>query len=118
MAINAHQTVFGLFDESGLADNAVADLEQAGFASDQLYYSGPGESRQTDYWQGIKRFFSREDTSTEHDLDRELKELGFSDEEMDSYKRQYELGQTIVAVKAPGREDEALGILLRNGAHS
>ena len=118
MAINAQKTVVGLFDEPALADNAVADLEQAGFASDQLYYSGPGERRQTDFWLGIKRFFSREDTSTEHDLDRELKELGFSNEEMESYKRQFELGQTIVAVKAPGREDEVLGILLRNGAHS
>jgi hypothetical protein len=119
MAINAHQTVVGIFDEGGMADKAVNDLERAGFTSDQLYYAGPGQSPETNYWQGIKRFFVHSDTSsTEHDLDQELKDLNLSDEEIDSYKRQFELGRTIVAIKAPGREDEALSIMRTNGGHS
>ena len=118
MAMKAHQTVVGLFDERALADKAVADLERAGFGSEQLYYSGPGENPDTDYWHGVRKFFFRDDTSTKHDVDQELKEFGFSDEEIDSYKRQFELGRTIVAIKAPGREDEALTILRTNGGHS
>jgi hypothetical protein len=118
MAINPNRTVVGLFDERGLADNAVNALEQAGFTSDQLYYSGPGENPQTTFWQGIRSFIAREDTSTKHELDRELKELGFSDDEIDHYRREFEPGRTIVAVRAAGREEEALAILRENGAHN
>lgn len=117
MAIN-HQTVVGLFDERGMADRAVNALEQAGFAPEQIYYSGSGENPQTTFWQAIRTFFTRSDTTTEHELDRELKDRGFSSDEVDNYRREFELGRTLLAINAPGREDEALAILRANGAHS
>ncbi|TMD47126.1 MAG: hypothetical protein E6I93_14730, partial [Chloroflexi bacterium] len=66
MAINAQQTVVGVFNDRALADAAVEELQNAGFSSDQIYYSGPGENPHTDFWQGIKRFFTH-DRATAHD---------------------------------------------------
>jgi hypothetical protein len=53
-----------------------------------------------------------------HPLAKELKDLGFSDDEIDHYENEYHIGRTIVAVKAPGREEEALAILRTNGGHN
>jgi len=44
MAVYAHQTAVGVFDDDDLADEAVEGLRNAGFTSGQIYYSGHAES--------------------------------------------------------------------------
>jgi hypothetical protein len=43
MTTNAQRTVVGVFNDQGLADTAVEELQNAGLTADQIYYSGPGE---------------------------------------------------------------------------
>ena len=118
MAINAQQTVVGVFNDRALADAAVEELQNAGFSSDQIYYSGPGENPHTDFWQGIKRFFTHDRATAHDELTKDLKDFGLSDDEIRRYDEQYHLGRTIVAIKAPARREAALAILLANGAHN
>src|SRR5205085_1165657 len=108
VAINPQHTVIGLFDERGLADKAVDDLQNAGFSADQIYYSGPGQNPDTDFWHGIKGLFTHDKATSHNELARQLKDLGFSDDEISNYQNQYDIGRTVVAVKAASREDEAL----------
>jgi hypothetical protein len=121
MAIKAQGTVIGVFDDRGLADTAIDKLQSAGFSSDQVYYSGPeeghAEDHLTDFWQGIKRFFHHGKRTPQDPVAKELQELGLTDDEIDHYENEYHIGRIIVAVKAPGREEEASAILRENGAH-
>ncbi len=121
MVIKAQGTVIGVFDDRGLADTAIGELQNAGFSADQIYYSGPeeghAEDHLTDFWQGIKRFFLHGKRTSQDPLAKELNELGLTDDEIDHYENEYHIGRIIVAVKAPGREEEALAILHENGAH-
>jgi len=121
MTMNAQRTVVGVFDERAGAENAIEDLQNAGFSSDQIHYSGSDEEhrekRTTAFWQGITRLFTH-GKATPHDaLAEQLRDLGFSDDEIDRYENQHHIGHLIVAVKADGREEEALAILRTNGAH-
>ena len=119
MAIYAHQTAVGVFDDDDLADEAVEGLRNAGFSSGQIYYFGHAESEKhgTNFWQGVARAFTRDKTPSHEALANQLRSLGLSDDESSYYDNQYDIGHTIVAVKVPGREEEALAILRVNGAH-
>ena len=121
MATNAQRTVVGVFDERAGAENAIEDLQNAGFSSDQVYYSGydegDREDRTTAFWQGITRFFTHKKTDLDDPLARQLKDLGLSDDEIRHYDDEYHNGRTLIAVNAPGREEEARAILRINGAH-
>jgi Heat induced stress protein YflT len=114
MAVYGH-VVVGIFDNRGLADDAVDGLQNAGFSPDQIYYSGHGEHHDSDWWQGITKLFSRD--RRHDDVDNELKSLGIPDDKIHYYEGKYDNGRTIVAVNAAGREEEALAILRENGAH-
>jgi hypothetical protein len=119
MAIYAHQTAVGVFDDDELADEAVEGLRNAGFSSGQIYYSGHAESEKhgTNFWQGLARVFTPDKTSSHEALANQLRDLGLSDDESRYYDDQYDIGHTVVAVKAPGREEEALNIMREKGAH-
>ena len=120
MAIYAHQTAVGVFDDDDLADEAVEGLRNAGFSSGQIYYFGHAESEKhgTNFWQGVARAFTRDKTPSHEALANQLRSLGLSDDESSYYDNQYDIGHTIVAVKVPGREEEALDIMRDNGAHA
>jgi hypothetical protein len=120
MAIYAHQTAVGVFDENDMADEAVDDLRNAGFSSGQIYYSGHAESEKhgTNFWQGVAKVFTPDKTPSHEALATQLRDLGLSEEESRYYENQYDIGHTIVAVKAPGREEEALDIMREKGAHA
>ena len=120
MAIYAHQTAVGVFDDDDMADEAVDELRNAGFSSDQIYYSGHAESEKhgTNFWQGLTKVFTSAKTSSHEALANQLKDLGLSDDESRYYENQYDIGHVIVAVKAPGREEEALDIMRDKGAHA
>ena len=117
MATYANQTVVGVFDERGLVDRVVGDLENAGFSADQIHYSGPGQNPDNNFWRGIRKLFSRDKTTSRDPVANELKSLGLSDDEIRHYENEYDIGHAVVAVNAPGREEEALAIMRANGAH-
>lgn len=110
------QTFVGVFDEASLADNAISALEQAGFRSDQIYYSGHQASR-GGFFAGLKSLFTGEDTTTGRVTDN-LTSMGLSQDEARYYENEYQAGHTVVAVQADGREQEAMSIMRANGAHT
>jgi len=120
MAIYAHQTAIGVFDDDDLADEAVDVLHNAGFRSGQIYYSGHAESEKhgTNFWQEFARVFTSDKPPSHEALANQLRDLGLSDDESRYYDNQYDIGHTIVAVNAPGREEEAFDIMRDKGAHA
>jgi hypothetical protein len=122
MAMNAQRSVVCVFDERAGAENAIEDLQNAGFSPDQIYYSGTDEDQSkkhvTDFWKGITRLFTHEKAAPHDALANQLRDLGCSDDEITHYDNESHLGHLILAVKAPGREEEALAILRENGAHN
>src|SRR5579872_4699901 len=93
---NRSSIVAGVFSDDAQAQQAMADLQNAGFSNDQIRYSvHKGGS-------GI--------------LDS-LRDLGFSQNEADFYNSEFEAGRTVVTVKTDDRQQEAYDILMRNGAY-
>src|SRR2546421_6897779 len=99
MAIYAHQTAVGVFDDDNLADEAVEGLRNAGFSSGQIYYSGHAESEKqgTHLWQGVARIFKSDKIPSHEALHNQLRDLGLSDDESSYYENQFDIGHTVVA---------------------
>lgn len=96
MSTTNRSIVAGVFQQEAQAEQAMADLQNAGFSNDQIRYSvHKGGS-------GI--------------LDS-LRDLGFSQNEADFYNSEFEAGRTVVTVKTDDRQQEAYDILMRNGAY-
>lgn len=88
--------VAGVFQNEGDAQQAMSDLQNAGFTDDQIRYSvHRGGS-------GI--------------LDS-LTNLGFGQDEANFYNNEFLNGRTIVTVKSQDRRQEAYDILQRNNAY-
>ncbi len=119
MAATERSTVIGVFSSEGIARQAVHDLQQAGFDSNQIYYADPYGSAKKDFWQGFKHFFSgRRGSVSEQNVANELDELGLPRNEVQYYEQEFKDGNYIVAVHAPGREQEAFSILRSDGAYN
>lgn len=96
MSTTNRSIVAGVFQQEAQAQQAMADLQNAGFSNDQIRYSvHKGGS-------GI--------------LDS-LRDLGFSQNESNFYNSEFEAGHTVVTVKTDDRQQEAYDILMRNGAY-
>src|SRR5437660_151243 len=95
MQMTNRPIVVGVFTEQPQAEAAARDLGQAGFSEDQIQFSLP-ESSDFQPW---------------------LKNLGLSDDEFDYYKREYDIGRTILVVRTNDRQQEAAEILKRNGGY-
>lgn len=96
MSTTNRSIVAGVFQQEAQAQQAMADLQKAGFSNDQIRYSvHKGGS-------GI--------------LDS-LRDLGFSQNEADFYNSEFEAGRTVVTIKTGDRQHEAYDILMRNGAY-
>jgi uncharacterized protein (TIGR02271 family) len=96
MSTTQRSIVAGIFSDEQQAEQAMADLQSAGFTDNQIRYSvHKGGS-------GI--------------LDA-LKELGFGQDEANYYNSEFLAGRTVVTVKDAGRQQEAADILQRNGAY-
>ncbi len=116
----ARQTIVGVFDEPGMADNAIDGLQQAGFNADQIYYSAHASTGSGGgFMEGLKRLFSdNADAAPAGHVSHDLTNFGLSSDEAEYYDREYQAGHGVVAVRANGRDQEALNILQTNGAHS
>lgn len=101
-----------VFDEPAMADDAVNTLESAGFGADQIYYSSRPNT--SGFFASLRNLFTtNDDTNVSHDL----KDLGLTSDEAKYYQQQYRAGRAIVAVRAEGRDQDALSILRSFGAH-
>lgn len=96
MTTTNRSIVAGVFTDETNAQQAMSDLQNAGFSNDQIRYSvHQGGS-------GI--------------LDS-LGNLGFGSDEANYYNNEFMAGRTVVTVKSEDRRDEAYDILMRNGAY-
>lgn len=95
MTTTNRSTVTGIFTDEQHAQQAMADLEQAGFSQKQIRYSP-----------------HKKGTSI---LDS-LTHMGFGQEEAAYYDKEFQQGRTIVTVNDEARQQEAATLMQRNGA--
>jgi uncharacterized protein (TIGR02271 family) len=96
MTTNARSMAVGVFTDDAQAQQAMTDLQQAGFSNNQIRYS-----------------VRRSGTG----ITDSLENLGLSEEEATFYNQEFENGRTIVTVNTSDRQQEAYDILRRNGAY-
>ena len=88
--------VAAVFQDDSQAQQAMADLQNAGFTDDQIRYSvHKGGAGILDSLMG----------------------LGFAQEQANYYNSEFMAGRTVVTVNAGDRQQEAYDILMRNGAY-
>jgi len=93
---NRSSIVAGVFSDDAQAQQAMADLQNAGFSSDQIRYSvHKGGSGILDSLAG----------------------LGLPQNEASFYNDEFLAGRTVVTVNTNDRQQEAYDILMRNGAY-
>src|SRR5205807_4587619 len=96
MTMTDRSLVAGIFQDETQAQQAMADLQSAGFSDDQIRYSvHKGGSGILDSLTG----------------------LGLSQDEANFYNSEFEAGHTIVTVRTSDRQQEAWDILSRDGAY-
>src|SRR6266568_794927 len=113
MATNLRSTVVGVFTDQAMAEQAVQALEDTGFGHDQIWYSSPGGA--SSFFEDIKSLFTGTGTVSGN-LVIALTDMGLSDEEARYYANEYRSGHSVVAVRAPDREQEAMALLQMYGA--
>lgn len=107
------RTVLGVFNDSAMADQAMTALQTAGFSNQQIHTVGQHASG--GFLAGIKNFFTGDDTTADTSAS-DVTDMGLSDAEATYYEQQSQAGHRVIAVQAPGREQEAAEILRANGA--
>jgi hypothetical protein len=115
MAVNPRTVVVGVFNDRGMAEQALRALHDADFARDQIRYAGPGNAG--NLLEDIRSLFTGP-TATRDNLANDLSDMGLSDDEARYYANEYTNGRPIIAVRAPGREQEAMNILQQYGAYN
>jgi hypothetical protein len=85
-----------VFADSVQAQNAINDLQRAGFGPEQIRYSV--------YRSGVE-------------LTSSLERLGLTEQEASFYNREFEAGHTVVLVMADDRKSEAYDVLRRDGGY-
>jgi hypothetical protein len=114
----AQRPLIGIFDNYNAADNAIAQLHDAGFANDQIFHSR-GPSEHGGFMEKLKDFFSgRQQSASPSEVASDLSAMGISDDEANYYAQEYQAGHAIVAVQPGGRYRDAADILRSNGAYN
>ncbi len=108
-------TIVGVFRDRATAEQAMEELQNTGFDRDQIRYAGPGTVGS--FLDDIKSLFTGPNASGSV-LANDLSTMGLSDEEAQYYANEYNNGNSILAVNAIGREQEAANILHRYGAYN
>jgi uncharacterized protein (TIGR02271 family) len=96
MSTNAGSMVVGVFTDDAQAQQAMNDLQLAGFSNSQIRYS-----------------VRRSGTG----ITDSLENLGLPDDQATFYNSEFENGRTIVTVLTNDRQQEAYDILHRDGAY-
>ena len=116
MAMTGH-TVIGVFDEAGMADEAINALQNAGFNADQIYHTGRAAAG-SGFWGGLRRFFGGDTSESGSHVANDLEGMGISDNEANYYENEYNNGHTIVAVRADNNAENAWSLMQANGAYN
>lgn len=96
MTTSNRSMIMGVFTDGAQAQQAMDDLQQAGFSRDQIRYS-------------VRRGGTG--------ITNSLENLGLPEEEASFYNREFEGGRTVVMVNTNDRQQEAYNILQRYGAY-
>ena len=104
MTDSDRSTIVGVFEDQAKAEQAVSELRSAGFAEDKISLVVRSASVA-----GEDLISSEQSTEGEEGAAGEIPGI---------FKSKTEVSRTVVTVKAEGREQEALGILHRNGANN
>src|SRR2546430_11243383 len=108
------QVVVAVFTERSMAEQAINDLLNAGFRSDQIRFGRQGAST-GGILDTLKSIFTGQGTSG--DLHDDLLDMGVPEEDAHYYENEYRAGRSVVAVIAGGRMQEATAILARYGGY-
>ncbi|MFL5653196.1 MAG: YsnF/AvaK domain-containing protein [Ktedonobacteraceae bacterium] len=106
--------VVAVFDDRAQAEQAINDLENAGFSDDQIRFAGHGTSS-GGILEKFKSLFTGQETGAAYD---DLVSMGVPPDDASYYQREYEAGHSILAVVADGRMEEARAILTRYGGYA
>jgi len=112
MSTNPRSTVVGVFRDREMAEQALNALKDAGFDENQLHYSGSSSGG------GFFKSLFTNQNATNDNFVNDLADLGVPDEETRYYANEYHNGQSIIAVNAPGKLQEAMNIMQRFGAYN
>lgn len=127
-SMSGGSTIVGFFSDRNDAYEAVNELSEAGFASDQIGLASRGgdaeitEGRKQagedrSFWQKVKDVLSGEEHDTNSsEFRRSLGGMEISDQQTDYYTRGISEGGALVTVRASGRAEEARRILQECGA--
>jgi hypothetical protein len=108
-------TIVGVFRDRATAEQAMEELRNTGFDRDHIRYAGPGTVGS--FLDDIKSLFTGPNASGSV-LANDLSNMGLSDEEARYYANEYNNGNSILAVNATDRKQEAANILHRYGAYN
>ncbi len=115
MAMNTYP-IISAFSDRTMAENAIEALNNAGFTNDQISYSGHATGR-SGFMAGLKSLFTGED-ETRTNVVNDLTNLGVPQDQAGYYADEHAAGHPVVAVRANGREQEALSILRSAGGYN
>ena len=107
--------VVGIFADQAKAEQAIQDLQQAGFHPDQIRYAGQGASS-SDSLASLQGLLTGQGT-TSGNVPAHLVEEGMPEADAHTYQQEYESGRSIVAVIDGKSLPEATAILTRHGAY-
>jgi uncharacterized protein (TIGR02271 family) len=102
-----------VIDNHTQAEQAVNDLQNAGFSDNQIRFAGHGAST-GGILEKIKSLFTGQEIGAVYD---DLVSMGVPPDDASYYQREYEAGHSLVAVLADGRMQEATDILVRYGGY-
>lgn len=110
MATNPSSTVVGVFTDRSMAEQAMQALHDAGISNEQIHYSATDSSG--GFLDNLKSLFTGSTSGGD------FSGLGLSDEEARYYSNEYNKGNSVIAVQAPGQEENVLSVLNRYSASS
>src|SRR5258708_6456792 len=113
--MSSTSTIVGVFRDRATAEQAMEELQNTGFDRDQIRYAGPGTVGS--FLDDIKSLFTGPNASGSV-LANDLSNMGLSDEEARYYANEYNNGNSILAVNATSREQDAANILHKYGAYN
>lgn len=111
MSVTPSSAIVGVFREQTTAEQAMDAFYNAGFTHEQIRRSVPENSG--GFFEDLKNLFTGSSN-----VAGDLTGMGLSDEEAQYYVQEQSNGNTILAVHAPGREQEAQTIMQQYGAYS
>lgn len=109
------QPIVGIFNSSAMAEHAIEELKDAGYANDQIYYSGHPPTGP--FFEKVINEVEGEAPAPPDQIARGLLDLGVPEDMADYCAREFATGHPIISVRSPGHEQDAIVIFRSNGAH-